>query len=429
MNEIPKKKLEKFGLSIRCNRKRNLSLTNAGKWTQSHFCEGICSQNSLINIEKGKIGRFIENYPKLAERLELRVAHSDEIDKRILHFTKRIYRTIEYYEFDKMRKYFDRLYELLEPVKDCLWYYDLYQAAKAVDDYYLSRKFLVKTDRNYYLDMIDLLPEQWDEIIKSVVFIAAYQNVDDSEYSELFKTQNMQDCVSAFNKVNILLYYFGQGRTVMLLNLTRKYEMEFKKQKNELRLLDLYGIKLPFVSIHDAYEVEGAYNSMLHIMRTREVARYKRAECYFSLGSAYLNMQEYEKALEAFETSYEYDDVRNKPVYAYLVHTQRVMGLKVKLPHYDKEDIERYSVIYQKLYDYYATIEKDETQAEKYIMTHIAPMVDGDIDKALLNLIAEELSLATNENNHHKIMARFNKKLKKTYRMVTNVLDLSIIKK
>ena len=89
MNGIPKNKLEKFGLSIRCNRRRNLSLTKAAKWTQSHFCEGICSQNSLINIEKGKIGRFIENYPKLAERLELQVVHSDEIDKRIVHFTKR----------------------------------------------------------------------------------------------------------------------------------------------------------------------------------------------------------------------------------------------------------------------------------------------------------------------------------------------------
>ena len=222
-----------------------------------------------------------------------------------------------------------------------------------------------------------------------------------------------------------MLHYYDLGRTVTLLNLTKKYEMEFKKQKNDLRLLDLYGIKLPFVSIHDAYEVDDAYNSMLNIMRTHKVARYKRAECYFSLGSAYLNMQEYEKALEAFETSYEYDDVRNMPVYAYLVHTQRVLGLKVKLPHYDKEDIEGYSVIYQKLYDYYSTIEKDETQAEKYIMTNIAPMIDVNIDKALLNLIGEELSLATNENNHHKIMARFNKKLKKTYRMVTNVLDMT----
>lgn len=425
MNGIPKNKLEKFGLAIRCNRRRNLSLTKAAKWTQSHFCEGICSQNSLINIEKGKIGRFIENYPKLAERLELQVVHSDEIDKRIVHFTKRIYSTIEYYEFDKMRKYFDKLYELLDSVKDCLWYYDLYQAAKAVDNYYLSRKFLSHDDRCYYLDMIGEFSEQWDEIIKSIVYIAAYQNVDDLEYNELFKTQNMQECTSAFNKINIMLYYYGQGRTVMLLDLTKIYEADFKKQKNDLRLLDLYGIKLPFVSIHDAYEVDDAYNSMLNIMRTHKVARYKRAECYFSLGSAYLNMQEYEKALEAFETAYEYDDVRNMPVYAYLVHTQRVMGLKVKLPHYDKEDIEGYSVIYQKLYDYYSTIEKDETQAEKYIMTNIAPMIDGDIDKALLNLIGEELSLATNENNHHKIMARFNKKLKKTYRMVTNVLDMT----
>lgn len=403
MNGIPKNKLEKFGLSIRCNRRRNLSLTKAAKWTQSHFCEGICSQNSLINIEKGKIGRFIENYPKLAERLELQVVHSDEIDKRIVHFTKRIYSTIEYYEFDKMRKYFDKLYELLDSVKDCLWYYDLYQAAKAVDNYYLSRKFLSYDDRCYLLDMIGEFSEQWDEIIKSIVFIAAYQNVDDLEYNELFKTQNMQECTSAFNKINIMLYYYGQGRTVMLLDLTKIYEADFKKQKNDLRLLDLYGIKLPFVSIHDAYEVDDAYNSMLNIMHTHKVARYKRAECYFSLGSAYLNM----------------------PVYAYLVHTQRVMGLKVKLPHYDKEDIEGYSVIYQKLYDYYSTIEKDETQAEKYIMTNIAPMIDGDIDKALLNLIGEELSLATNENNHHKIMARFNKKLKKTYRMVTNVLDMT----
>lgn len=160
MNSIPKGKLEQFGISIRCNRKRKLHQTKAAKWTQSNFCEGICSPTSLISMEKGKISRFVDNYPMFAERLNLKITYSPDIDKRANVYTKEIYTAIEYYDFDKMRKYFDKLYELLEPVKDCLWYCDLYYAANAIDGYYLSRKFMNVDDRIFYADMIGEFSEE-----------------------------------------------------------------------------------------------------------------------------------------------------------------------------------------------------------------------------------------------------------------------------
>ena len=425
MINIPKHKLEKFGYSIRCNRKRKLNLTKAAKWTQSRFCEGICSQTSLISMEKGNAGRFIENYPKLAERLDLQVAYSEKIDKRIPTYAKHIYTAIEFYEFDKMRKYFDKLYELLDSVKNCLWYCDLYEAAKAVDNYYLKRQFLNFDNRNYIADMIGEFSEEWDEMLKAVIYISAYQDVDTLEYLERFEELEIDKCKSAFNKINTLLFYYDQGRTITLLDLAEIYVEEWKKDKNDLRLLDVYGIKLPFVSIHDAYEVDEAYKTMVEIMRTHEIARYKKAECYFGLGTAYLNLQEYEKALEIYKVAYEYDDQNNKPLFVYVAHAQRMLKQKVEMPYYSDEEMARFSTIYQTLYEYYKIVEQNEALGEKFILSKIAPMVDANIDKTILNVIGEELGLLAGDANHYKIMAKFNKKLKKTNKMITSILDLT----
>lgn len=411
MINIPKHKLEKFGYSIRCNRKRKLNLTKAAKWTQSRFCEGICSQTSLISMEKGNAGRFIENYPKLAERLDLQVAYSDEIDKRIPVYTDHIYTAIEFYEFDKMRKYFDKLYELLDSVKNCLWYCDLYEAAKAVDNYYLKRQFLNFDDRNYIADMVGEFSNEWDEMIKAVIYISAYQNVDSTEYITRYKELKIEKCKSAFNKINIMLYYLDISRTLKLLNIAVKYEKEWIKSNNYLRILDNYGIKLPYLSIHDSYEVERIYKRIKDIIATHDVPRYKIAECYFGAAIAYCNLKRYKKSLEACEICYEYDDRNALPIFLYFAHAQRMMKNKVKMPKYNDEEIANFSIIYQRFYEYFHIVNESVNEGEKYIQSRIVSIVDADYDRNLLKLIGEELGLIADVNNHYSIVTKFNAKI------------------
>ena len=412
MNNIPKNRLKQFGLSIKCNRKRNLHRTNAAKWTQSNFCKDICSQNLLIGVEKGNISRFLENYSLFAERLGLRITYSPDIDKRLEVYTKEIYHAIEYYDFAVMVKYFEKLYELLDPVKDYLWYCDLYYAASVIEGYYMERKFINSDDRLYYADMIGEFSDEWDEMLKSVIFVCYYHDLNNTEYLEYYKHFGIDKCKSSFNKVNTMLFLYDQDRTRKLLDLARQYEQEWIEQKNDLRLLDLYSIILPCFSFHDVYEVEDVYNTIMDILETHDVPKYKKAECYYGIGFAYYNLEMYDETIENLMQAYKYDEANVIPIYVYIAHAQRMLGRKIELPNYSKKDISKHAIIYQKFYKYYEIIENTPELAEKYIMTHIVPVLSTCTDRCIFEIMQKEVELLANQTNRYKLIVRYRDKVK-----------------
>lgn len=412
MNNIPKNRLKQFGLSIKCNRKRNLHRTNAAKWTQSNFCKDICSQNLLIGVEKGNISRFLENYSLFAERLGLKITYSPDIDKRLEVYTKEIYHAIEYYDFAVMVKYFEKLYELLDPVKDYLWYCDLYYAASVIEGYYMERKFINSDDRLYYADMIGEFSDEWDEMLKAIIFISEYHDLDSIEYLNYFKSFGIDKCKSSFNKVNTMLFLYDQDRTRKLLDLARQYEQEWIEQKNDLRLLDLYSIILPCFSFHDVYEVEDVYNTIMDILETHDVPKYKKAECYYGIGFAYYNLEMYDETIENLMQAYKYDEANVIPIYVYIAHAQRMLGRKIELPNYSKKDISKHAIIYQKFYKYYEIIENTPELAEKYIMTHIVPVLSTCTDRCIFEIMQKEVELLANQTNRYKLVVRYRDKVK-----------------
>ena len=412
MNHIPKIRLKQFGLSIKCNRKRKYQLTHRHQWTQSEFCKDICAQNSLISVERGNVSRFLENYSLFAKQLGLKITYSADVDKRIDVYTKEIYHAIEYYDFATMKKYFAKLYEMLEPMKNYLWYCDLYYAASVIEGYYLDRKFIDSDDRLYYADMIGEFSDEWDEMLKSVVFVCYYHDLNSTDYLDFFKNNKIDKCKGALNKVNTMLFLYDQDRTRKLLELARQYEKEWIKQKNDLRLLDLYGIILPSFSFHDVYEVEDVYNTIMDILETHKVNRYKIAECYHAIGIAYYNLEFYEESIENLLISYKYDKEHFKPLYVYIAHAQRMLGKKVELPNYSKKDISSHAIIYQKFYEYYEIIEATPELAEKYIMTHIIPVLSTCTDRCIFEIMQKEVELLANQTNRYKLIVRYRDKVK-----------------
>lgn len=409
---IPKNKLLKFGISIGCNRKRIFHQTGAGKWIQNNFCEGVCSQKSLTNIENGRITRFVETYEMLAERLGLKMTYNPELEAYIDSYTKEIYKAIEYYNFDDMRKYFDKLYELLDSVKDCLWYCDLYNAALMIDGYYSNRKFVIASDREYYADMITEFSNEWDEMLKAIIYISAYHDMDTGEYKARFEEFEIDKCQSAFNKVNTMLYLYDQDRTKKLLILSQHLEAEWLEKKNDLRLLDLYGIILPSFSFHDVYEVEEVYNTIMDILDTHDVSDYKRAECYNGIGVAFFNLDLYEESIANMLIAYENDKTHTLPLYVYIAHAQRRLRQKVTLPYYSEKDIKSHSLIYQKLYKYYTdVVESDLDTITKYILNQLVPLMNSCKDKCIFDVMDKEVELIANTNNYYKLILQYQEKV------------------
>lgn len=412
MISIPKTKLMKFGISIKCNRKRKLNETKAAKWTQNIFCEGICSENSMIKIEKGKVSRYLENYYEFSDRLGLKITYDEELDKQIDEITKIIYTAIEYYDFETMRIYFDKLYELLEPMQEYLWYGDLYHSAVAIGAYYLKREFINSKDRNYYADMANEFSDEWNEVVKAIVFISAYNDMNNNKYLTLFDKFKIDECKSAFNKVNTMLFLYDQDRTKKLLSISQEYEKEWQDNKNDLRLLDLYGVVLPCFSFHDVYELNGVYNTLMDILESHKVSDYKKAECYNGIGIAYYNLELYKEAIENLLIAYKNDKKHVLPLYVHIAHAQRMLGQKVNLPYYSREDISKHSVIYQRLFEYFHIVEEDYETIEKFIMNRLIPVMNKCTDKCIFELMEKEIGLVSNSTNHYKLIMRYNEKVK-----------------
>ncbi len=413
MDRITKDKLGRYGLSIKANRKRQLHLTNAAKWTQKEFCKDICSQNALINMERGHAGRFRDNYLMLAEKLDLKITHNPDLDKKIEPLTKRLYHALEYYDLDDIKKTTRKLSNCLVHVKDFLWYCDLYQVVKAVEQHYLHQNYLSPDDRVYFADMIDEFSSDWDDIIKSIVFLSAFLDFDSEEYRDYFNELNIIKNKAAFNKVNVMMFYLSENYNSKLFLISKELEVEWTEKKNVMRLLDLYQLKLLHNSYFDVYELRQVEGKITSMIKDYPVPKQKLAETYYNLGIAYLKMKDYDKTIDMMKKCIEYDIKKKKQAFAYLAHAQRMSGQEIVIPHYTKKELNHFPAIYSPIYRYYTNLNRiSEEQSEVYLMNEILPLVHPE-DEIIVETFQEELDLLVDKTNHYKSMMIYMKKTKK----------------
>ena len=110
--------------------------------------------------------------------------------------------------------------------------------------------------------------------------------------------------------------------------------------------------------------------------------------------------------------SYKYDKEHFKPLYVYIAHAQRMLGRKIEMPNYSKKDISKHAIIYQKFYKYYEIIENTPELAEKYIMTHIVPVLSTCTDRCIFEIMQKEVELLANQTNRYKLVVRYRDKVK-----------------
>ena len=396
-----------YGLSIRTNRSYRFDLAGSGRWTQKRFCENVCSENTLIAIEKGKAGRYDDFYEAFAKKLEMRIVDEPKIDRKMDTYTKRIYDAVEYYELDKIKRYTNKSAEILEPYKDCLWYGDLYAAVCALRDYYTKQKMVSKEDRILLSKMIGEFSKQWDDMIKSIVFCSSYYDLGTDEYEKRFIEFEIEKNEAACNKVNVLMYYIAKEYTRKMHLLYETLEKEWKEKKNYIRLIDLYNSILLYNSHFDVTEVNDVRIKIEHVIDETVIPKYKAVEVFYTLGSTYFSIGEYKKAIAMF-----FNTDRTKYAYVFIAHMQRKLGNKVSIPEYSEEDLIKFPKDVQLMYEYYINVDKiPAKESERYLMKTILPVLNKE-DKDLVEIMREELEMLVEETKHYKNLMTFNKKVK-----------------
>lgn len=415
MDRITKDKLGRYGLSIRANRKHQLHISNhAYRWTQKEFCKDICSQNALINMEKGFAGRFHDNYVLLAEKLGFKITHNPDVDEQLDPLTKRLYHALEFYDLDEIKTTAKLLSDTLVNVKDYLWYCDLYRVVQAIEQRYLYQRYLSHDDRLFFADMIQEFSDEWDDILKMLIFHSAFLDFDSEEYRDLFYELNMASSKADFNKVCTLLFYLVENYNSKLYVLFQELEAEWTEKKNIIRLIDLYNQELIQKSYFDIYELRQAENKIKNMIETYSLPKEKLGESYYNLGIAYLKVKDYVKTIEMMWKCIEKDDKKKEHGFAYLAYAQHMLGQKINIPHYTEEEQKQFPPIYAKIYQFYLNLGHiTAEQSEDYLLDEILPLIYPD-DEIIVEMFQEELSQLIEQTNRYKSMTTYIKRTKKT---------------
>lgn len=405
--ELTKKQMRMYGLSIRTNRSYNLETAKSGKWTQSLFCESICSVNTLISIEKGKAGRFEDTYEGLAKKLNMRAEYVPAMDRKIRTYTLKLYEAVEYYNMAMLQRYCDKALQMLQPYAQCLWYGDLIRAVQALENHYLKQRLATREERILLSKMIGEFSKEWDEMLKSLVFCSAFHDLDCNEYELRFEEFKLEESESACNKVNTVMFYYANENTSKLQELYKALEIDWKEKENHIRLIDMHITMLLYNSNFDISEVNTVREKVEVIMEKNNVPAYKRMEVYYTLGTVYYNIGKFDKAMEMMNRC-----DKSKPAFIYIGHIQRITGDPVNIPDYSKNDLERFSTDIKKMYEFYKEMEKrDIGESEIYLMKQILPHLNAT-DKALVEIMRDELERLIEQTKCYKDLLIFNKRIK-----------------
>lgn len=400
--KIPKEKLGQFGISIKVNRKERLRKYSGASWTQKGFCDGICSEPSFVNIEKGKPGRFIDNYEKMAEKLGMRIAYDPDVDKKIDNYTKHLYKAIEYYDLKKTEKYCDKLIALLEGFKDCLWYGDLYRVVVATRNYYILQIHLNTGERTLYANMVDEFCELWNEILKSNIFNSAFFDVESLDYITCFEKFKIYESKCAINMVNTMKYYLARDNTSKFRDLYDKVIREWKKKRNYVRLIDAHDMALLFLSYYDVSEVDELAEKINNIIEEIEIPSYKLSDVYYNLSVVYYELKQYDKSIAAMEKCYEYDTNKMRCTYLIIGSALHHQKKKSLIPYYTSEELSKFPLDNQLLYEYFKMDDDIPYMVkEDYLMKKVLPEIKEE-DDLCLEIIKNELEILVKETRRYK---------------------------
>lgn len=404
---IPKEKLKLIGISIKVNRKAKLKETKAGKWNQMNFAEGICSQNTLIKIEHGQVSRFIEVYEEAAEKLNRKLGYFPDIDKQIEKITLKLYQAVEFYDIKKINLLTKKLLECLEPVKEYLWYCDLYEVQRAIMVFYNEEININENLIEKYTDMCTEFNENILTILKTIIFSSMCNLLHDKKvkYSDIEKVYNeleLASSESSSNLINTLLFCLLHEKTSEFLRQLNRLEKICIETENWIRLLDAYSIAISYLSVMDRYEVERYFEKFEDLLERVKVPNVRLKDYLFSLGTGLYERKHYEKAIEYLNKSSSIDTNIHNINFIYIASAQRKLNLPIRIPYYSEKKLSNLPDDLRCIYQYYRM--SDDIPVfirQKYIMEEILKRLSVK-DEAVISIIRDELLYLVAKSNHYK---------------------------
>lgn len=349
-----KNRIRVIGKLIRIYREEKRHNTQ-NEYTLLRFCDGICTINTLKRIESGECSRSDEVYDELLAKLKLRFDYFPEVDTAVEMMMEPLYEAIEYFDLEGIGRICDKILNLLERVRNYVYYSELYNIFKNLRQYYIDDLTISTGIALRYESLLGIMPPIYSIILKFLIMTRkSIDALDDPNiYNTAIKKLEMINEKCLFLQFFVLKYYITTNQYISLMQLLNKLEMIFLSKENYIRLIDLYNYYFMLYTVIEHGLRDEYIQKVDNIAKSEKIPNYKLSEIYSNIASNLIFEKNYKRALEFFEKMLRYKEVPHITEIIYMASCQSHLELPIDIPDLTPDLLAEYSIVLQYMYNYF----------------------------------------------------------------------------
>lgn len=410
--QVSKERLATIGKFIGVYREEKRGKTQ-NKYTLKSFCDGICSVNTLKNIESGELSRSIDVYNELLSKFDLKLGEFTIIDDALHILMKTLYEAIEVFDYEQIKSTLIKIIKLLIKVKDFVFYSELYLMFSELYEYYVNNKNFSDHEIQYFLNIFDYMEGIYKDVLRLLIFsklrVSYVTNID--EYIKRMEKIKVEEADHYCVKFAKLHYFLITKKYQSMSNLLIEMESYYETTNNYVSLLDVYNFAFILYSYIDTEYIEIYVEKVRKLTKAHVLPNIKISEIYSNIASSYHNRAQYAKALHYYEQAlsfYRGDLVRQGILIA---DCQNRLGKDIDIPYVDDEEFQEYPLSLKLMYKYFC-LEKEVPihVRQMYIMKKLLPYLT---DEVCIGIFQYELSKLVEKTNNYKLLYEFDREVRK----------------
>lgn len=375
-------------------------------FTLKKFCDGICSINTLKNIEAGGLSRSEDVYIELLDKLDLKFGEFPVIDEVLDRLLMKLYKAIEFYDIDEIELVSDKMIRVLKEVNKYVYYSEVESIVNDLRDYYFKDGYIDDVVYQKYRSILYQFELKYMDLLRILMFpkIECNSINNHNEYIEEIEFIKLSDAKLSCIRLNLLHYYYTQNKYLEMKNEIESLESHFMRESNHIRLLDTYNYAIVMLTDVNIDWSSKYLNRIEELVSECNLPKIKICEVYANIGCIFHMIKDYAKSLVYYEKmlTYGFNTLTNL---IYMADCQNRLGRPIKMPIIENFEYDKYPIDLKCMFKYFTLSEDTPVFIKRnYILKKILPYLH---DKELIEIFRFELLKLLNYTNQYKLLHVF----------------------
>ena len=375
-------------------------------FTLKKFCDGICSINTLKNIEAGGLSRSEDVYIELLDKLDLKFGEFPVIDEVLDRLLMKLYKAIEFYDIDEIELVSDKMIRVLKEVNKYVYYSEVESIVNDLRDYYFKDGYIDDVVYQKYRSILYQFELKYMDLLRILMFpkIECNSINNHNEYIEEIEFIKLSDAKLSCIRLNLLHYYYTQNKYLEMKNEIESLESHFMRESNHIRLLDTYNYAIVMLTDVNIDWSSKYLNRIEELVSECNLPKIKICEVYANIGCIFHMIKDYAKSLVYYEKMLTYG-FNTLTTLIYMADCQNRLGRPIKMPIIENFEYDKYPIDLKCMFKYF-TLSEDTPVfiKQNYILKKILPYLH---DKELIEIFRFELLKLLNYTNQYKLLHVF----------------------